>query len=120
MSDSRNASTPAKCRYRHNESGADRHARRLRYAVELIPKVVKWTIKVGINLTIRNNNNHWTWETMDGKNRADWWPSSAKLVVNRDFTNTIHAHDPGQVARELVKLWGIDTRKGSHEAEAAR
>ena len=116
-SDTRTATAPAKCEWRPDEEPKRRHHRRLLYATQLIPKVVKWTIKVGINLTIRNNNNHWTWETIDGKHRADWWPSSAKLIIDRDFVNGIHAHDPGQVARELVKLWGINTRKESHEGQ---
>lgn len=96
----------------------DRHARRLVNARKLIPTVIKWTIKVGINLTIKNQDNHWIWETLDGVNRADWWPSSAKLILNRDFTNGIHAHDPGQVARELVKRWGISSRKAESNEQA--
>ena len=48
-SDTRTATAPAKCEWRPDEEPKRRHHRRLLYATQLIPKVVKWTIKVGRN-----------------------------------------------------------------------
>lgn len=28
-----------------------------------------------------------------GRFVAEWWPSSAKLVLNRDYDRSFHAHD---------------------------
>lgn len=97
---------PPKIKYLPGEPGSQRHQRRLDFAIGLIPLVKRWAAQEGIELVILNQNNHWIWRK--GKQRADWWPSSAKLVLNQDFDNGIHAHDPGQVARELVDRWRIE------------
>jgi len=111
MADPRNSRYPSRyVRPREGESWKARHDRRIQTALDLLPQVIKWTIKVGVDLTIANDNQHWIWKTLDDKHRADWWPSSAKLVIDRKFEDSIHAHDPGQVARELRDAWQLKVK----------
>lgn len=38
-----------------------------------------------------------------GTKIAEWWPSSAKLVLNKDWDNGIHTHDVDQLINELAR-----------------
>lgn len=59
--------------------------------------------KLGYHLSVHNDGHHWVFR--DGSGRvAEWWPSSAKLVLNRDYGRCIHAHDWPQVLAELHNL----------------
>lgn len=41
---------------------------------------------------------------------AEWWPSSAKLVLDRKYERGVHAHDYEQVMRYLTKAWNLEER----------
>jgi hypothetical protein len=53
---------------------------------------------LGAWLRIANDGHHWTIAFPKGSPRvAEWWPSSAKLVLDRQYTRGIHAHTWQQV-----------------------
>ncbi len=50
-----------------------------------------WADRHGFTFDVNNEGHHWIWQK--GKFVAEWWPSSAKLVFNRDYDRSCHAHD---------------------------
>lgn len=100
--DARRASQPPTlCKYDPQESSDQRHDRRLDTALR--PKSVailrQWAGRQGLTLKVCNQGQHWV---IRGKHiAADWWPRSAKLVINSRWEDGIHAHDVGQVIAEL-------------------
>jgi hypothetical protein len=45
----------------------------------------------GFALRVNNEGHHWMWQK--GGFVAEWWPSSAKLVFNRNYDRSFDAHD---------------------------
>jgi len=50
-----------------------------------------WADQHGFALRINNEGHHWMWQK--GQFVAEWWPSSAKLVLNRDYARSFDAYD---------------------------
>jgi hypothetical protein len=71
--------------YRHGEHFKARHARRLDANLEQEVKVREWCRQRGLTLRITNGNF-----------LAEWWPSSAKLVIGKSWLHAIHCHDDKQ------------------------
>ena len=87
------------------EDAADRHVRRAREAVDQAKPAMVAFARFGVTLTIMNFGGHWI--MTHGSRRAEWWPSSAKLVVNQKWQRGIHAHDWTQVLNYLRKVWKL-------------
>jgi hypothetical protein len=50
-------------------------------------------------LRVLNDGHHWLFQKPGFM--AEWWPSSARLAVNRDYGRHIHAPHWAEVATEL-------------------
>jgi hypothetical protein len=66
-----------------------RRDRRTQRASQLEPQVRAWAEQHGCSLRVLNDGQHWLFQKPGFM--AEWWPSSAKLVVNRDYTHDHHA-----------------------------
>ena len=97
--DRRSAGRSQVAPYVPGESSGDRHDRRLRANLELEAAAARRAIELGLKLKIANDNHHWMFTK--GGFSADWWPSSAKLVINKQWTRGIHCHDYKQALREI-------------------
>ncbi len=58
-----------------------------------------WAERRGCSLRVLNGGHHWLFEQPSFI--AEWWPSSAKLVLNRDYLHGHHAAHWPQVAAML-------------------
>jgi len=96
------------CPYIVGEVASHRHARRKRTALKYFEEARAWAKKNGFELTIHNDGHHWVWKS--GKFRAEWWPSSARLVVMQRWDRDWHMHDHKQVQNIVRKQF----RKEKH------
>ena len=85
--------------YRQNESWQQRHERRLQFNVGREEAVRAWAQRHGIQLVISNHGHHWRFKR--GRRTAEWWPSSARLVLQRDYQKDHHVHDHEQAMKIL-------------------
>jgi len=83
------------------ESALDRHGRRLVTNLKQVDAVYKWAQSYGLEFTIQNTGHHWTFKRTGFI--AEWWPSSAKMVFNKQWAKGVHVHDYEQAQREIVK-----------------
>jgi len=92
--------------YRRWEDPAGRHARRLYTNLKYQADVRVWAQRLGIDLKISNEGHHW--RLVFGTRVAEWWPSSAKLVLDRNYDSGVHVHDFQQVVGYLENQWNLD------------
>lgn len=78
-----------------------RHERRLNANLSRQEEVRGWCQLAGVKLSIKNDGHHWRF--VRGKQEAEWWPSSAKLVLQRNYDRGIHVHDHLQALSRLRK-----------------
>jgi hypothetical protein len=97
--DRRKAGRSSLVPFRKGESGAKRHARRHALNLQRESEVRRGCQSLGLTLQIKNDGHHWCFSR--GAFLAEWWPSSAKLVINKQWENGIHCHDHQQVLREV-------------------
>lgn len=83
------------CPYRPGEHPSERHIRRLRASVADRYTMAAWCQERGLTLTLTNHGHHW--QIRGDSFKADWWPSSAKLVIQGQWERGVHAHDYRQV-----------------------
>lgn len=95
------------------EHYADRHRRRLSTNLEFEPAVREWCEKHGVDLRVTNEGHHWQFRA--GKMIAEWWPSSAKLVLNKHWRRGIHVHDIYQLFHTLEREW-LPKERGAQDA----
>ena len=81
-----------------------RHARRLSANLEQEANVRRWCEQRALTLRITNEGHHW--QITDGGFLAEWWPSSAKLVIGKKWHDGIHCHDGGGEAT-LICIAGM-------------
>ena len=87
----------------HGETASARHFRRKWEAVRFQNWLAKELEPLGLTVEVKNQGHHWI-VTKPGF-RAEWWPSSAKLVFNKAYTQGIHCHDRMQfVAAVRAKM----------------
>lgn len=96
---------------RPKESSSGRHARRLYTNLRQQGPIRAWAKQFGIDLKISNEGHHWRF--ILGTEVAEWWPSSAKLVINRDYAAGIHAHDYEQVMEYLAREWNLTQKQNA-------
>lgn len=92
--------------FREGEAPLDRHARRKEANRPAIAIVGSWAASRGIRFAVTNGQHHWQFRF--GKRKADWWPSSAKLVFNQNFASGIHCHDWRQAVAEIARRWNLE------------
>jgi len=100
--DSKKAGQSQFCPHKPNESASSRHHRRKQTAQQMINTLGRWCRKQGWALELHNNRHHWQIRE-EGDIIAEWWPSSAKLVIGEDYRNGVHCHDVQQVISTLKK-----------------
>lgn len=108
------ASKSRLAKYRSHETWKDRHSRRLDVAHHTRKKLRGWCRKRGLELSISNEGHHWVVREEGDPphiHLAQWWPSSAKLVIRCKFRSGIHCHDVYQVIEEISRELGKE--KGS-------
>ena len=88
-----------------------RHARRMEVNLENKGVLENWCSVIGWSFEVKNAGHHWLFrrladETKPRKQRTlvEWWPSSAKLIVNKQWDKGVHVHDYLQVRNFLRKL----------------
>ena len=57
--------------------------------VRVEEQVRVWAERHGCSLRVLNDGHHWLLQKPGFM--AEWWPSSARLAVNRDYGSDIHA-----------------------------
>jgi hypothetical protein len=97
--DNRSAGRSRIVPYRRGEDFRTRHSRRLRTNLEQEADVRRWCEERGLTLRITNGGHHW--QITNGVFLAEWWPSSAKLVIGKRWHAGIHCHDYRQALRVI-------------------
>lgn len=82
-----------------------RHDRRKSRAMADLKKFEKWCRERGIVLRINNSGHHW--QVYFGAGVIEWWPSSAKCVVNKKWTSGVHVHDAYQLRGVIKREWDL-------------
>lgn len=90
--------------------GGQRHATRLDFNLDYADEVRRWCWDRGVTLSIRNSGHHWIFTAANML--AEWWPSSAKLVLNKQWKGGIHVHDWHQLIEELAVIF-VGTKEDS-------
>lgn len=88
--------------YRRGESFQQRHERRLRVNAKSISWLRHWCCAHDIQFDVTNGQHHWSFRG-DGW-LVEWWPSSAKLIVDKEWDNGVHVHDWRQVVGIIVEV----------------
>lgn len=99
--------------YKEGERATERHARRLRENLKHADDLLRWCGENNIAAKILNRGHHWIFSLPSG-DAVEWWPSSAKLVVNKQWGCGIHTHDFEQCRRVIAKHMGIETEPAQH------
>ena len=76
-----------------------RRDRRLHRNLDRTTAAQAWATAHGLSLRVNNDGHHWMFQRPGFV--AEWWPSSAKLVFNRNYDRDVHAHDLPQVLAVL-------------------
>lgn len=85
-----------------HETYKDRHRRRQSVASKSQEDMVQWCAERQIACAVKNNGHHWMFTGGDWV--CDWWPSTAKFVVNKNFQQGVHVHDIIQVKGILQEM----------------
>ncbi len=89
--------------FKSGEPVTARHARRLKKALLHHHTVKMWCDNHRVRLDVSNEGHHWKF-VIDGR-VAEWWPSSAKLVLEKQYDKGIHCHDFRQLLYVLRSEW---------------
>ena len=89
-----------------DEAPVDRHRRRLEAAIAGTAQAQEVCKAAGIILHVYNDGHHWVFQYHS--QRAEWWPSRAKMVFQRQWENGKHTHDWTQVVSVLRKRWNLE------------
>jgi len=65
--------------------------------------VRRWCWQRGLTPRITNEGHHW--QIADGGFLAEWWPSSAKLVIGKKWHDGIHCHDYKQALKVIEDFY---------------
>jgi len=86
--------------YISSESWQTRHHRRMNLALQNKAEVELWCKKHRWRLEVKNNGHHWIFWTHQNK-MIEWWPSSGKLTIGKNWKSGIHCHDYQQLLETL-------------------
>ena len=84
-----------------------RRERRMERTSHLEDQVRVWAEGHGCSLRVLNDGHHWLFQQPGFM--AEWWPSSARLAVNRDYGSDIHAPHWADVVTVLEQRLGAAT-----------
>ena len=79
------------CPYVKGEAAGDRHRRRLKTSMDGYVETSAWCDEHGVRLKVTNGGHHWR-ASKDGI-AVEWWPSSAKVIINKKWSRGTHVHD---------------------------
>lgn len=89
--DSKSAGRSKLIPYKQGEGSRARHSRRLSGNLEMEDEMREWCAGHGIEIEVKNDGQHWLFTK--GKYNAEWWPSSAKMILNKRWSKGTHVHD---------------------------
>jgi hypothetical protein len=89
--------------YQSGEPDKKRHQRRLAVNLAARDTLATWCHNRRIAMLVNNEGHHWIFRRAAAQ--VEWWPSSAKLVVNQDWRNGWHCHDWQQVQARLAIMF---------------
>lgn len=101
------------CPWVKGESSGQRHDRRMRVAHIGVDGVRQWCKDRRIQFQVTNHGHHWQFR-LPNLRRVEWWPSRAKLVVDKNWQHGYHVHDHGQVQTLIMEVW----KRGRHQCSA--
>jgi hypothetical protein len=87
------------------ESAKERHQRRFEFAVDNRGEMRKFCMEHEIEFKMANNREHWIF--IKGTQVVEWWPRTAKLVINKKWEDGIHTHSPGMVKHILIDTFKL-------------
>ena len=96
---------------RRHEFAMERHTRRKKVNFNMRERVDEFIKQHGLKLAITNENHHWQITQPDQDWQVDWWPSSAKLVVDKRWKYGVHCHDVEQFITAMTKWLAGETFK---------
>lgn len=106
IADTRSMGRSALVPFDPNETPQQRHARRLREAVAAKRFIEDWCILQDVTLSVSNDNHHWRFQRAGQKRPlVEWWPSSAKCVVSKQWYRGTHCHDHLQLVQILTRTF---------------
>lgn len=85
--------------YIESEGWKERHERRKSVAAQRMGEVNVWCQKHKWKFRVANNGHHWIFTTHESK-MIEWFPSSGKLVIGKNWRNGFHVHD----VQQLIEL----------------
>lgn len=113
--DRHNAGRSAIVPYRPGERAMDRHQRRLVVNLDHEGEARAWCEANGVRFRITNDGHHWRFDKQG--HVIEWWPSSAKLVINKRWDRGVHTHDYQKalaiVERHFREVRGSSASRGS-------
>lgn len=87
------------------EDPRDRHDRRLLINLAHEKEVQEFCLRNRIHFSISNGGHHWIFKR--GRFwRAEWFPSSAKYVQNKNWDGGVHVHDYVKLIEQLKRHFG--------------
>jgi hypothetical protein len=89
-------------KYDPNELPAERHDRRHFIAKRQSQRLGNYCRSNGFKFRVLNEGQHFQIER--GVMVLDWWPRTAKMVVNKKWKQAIHVHDTKQIISYLAFL----------------
>ena len=98
---------PQVIQYQKGEHHKDRHKRRLETNVEQFSEEAKkWADENSVFVRISNRGHHWKFQR--NGSHVEWWPESAKCVINRDELNGVHVHEFPQLLVILKREFCVE------------
>ena len=88
--------------YIYGETAQHRHVRRKLAAENDLKHLRGWCLNNDWSLTLHNDGQHW--RMVGHGHTADWYPSSAKLIIDQQCQKGIHCHDFRQVIWQLKEV----------------
>lgn len=89
--------------FKPDETPKERHERRKNAAADAQESIAKWCEEHTVEMIVSNDGHHWRF--LKEKNTVEWWPSSAKMVVNKRWKDGLHVHDFKQVISILTRVF---------------
>jgi hypothetical protein len=97
-------------KFQPGEAWRDRHARRLAGNLAGETEMRQWAEQQGLTLRVKNQGHHWTFECSGFV--AEWWPSSAKLVIGKRYRDGVHVHDYLQAQKVIKRAMPEQKKEG--------
>lgn len=83
------------------ESSSDRHFRRKIFNEKQFSVVEEFCQNRGLRFRLLNCKHHW--QVSRENTMVEWWPSSAKVIINKNWGRGVHCHDYEQFIGILKK-----------------